>query len=190
MNSQNDLWDYTAWVSAYDTLTDKDREQIRLAIRKMDHRPIFSVAVLESENSDISASKLTTASIQAQIYPHWELLLTSDLDGGKGADYDPRIRRFQSASDTSSTFNAAVAAASGDFILPLPQAAMLSESALYEVAFHLERNVAADIIYSDEDEIHSSGERSRPRFKPDWDALLALSQDLPGLLVVYRRAFL
>jgi GT2 family glycosyltransferase len=66
---------------------------------------------------------------------------------------------------------------------------ILRPHALAEVAFALDRNPDAEIIYSDEDKIEEDGRRRfDPFFKPDWNPDLFLSQNYLNHLTVHRAA--
>jgi GT2 family glycosyltransferase len=87
-------------------------------------------------------------------------------------------------------FNAALAAADGEFILPLPSDATLPASALYELAAAIDNDPDVDMLYTDEDRLTEANERCAPRFKTGWDPDLALGRDAVGLLAAYRTELL
>jgi GT2 family glycosyltransferase/glycosyltransferase involved in cell wall biosynthesis len=78
----------------------------------------------------------------------------------------------------------------GDFIALLHPGDRLAPNALAEVQRTLVGNPNADLLYSDEDEIDSSGIRCRPRFKPDWSPEFLLGTNYVGGLLVLRRDLL
>ena len=178
---------YSAWVEAHDTLTDQDRYTIRERIGRLDRSPLFSIVLLPTADAALSVPDAVVASVHGHLYPHWELWLPEGLGT---ADADRRLRRSQRTADHASHFNAAVAAADGAFIVPLPADTMLSESALYELAVEIERHPDVDLLYTDEDCLDASGSRFWPHFKTGWDPDLALGRDAIGRLAVYRRSVL
>jgi O-antigen biosynthesis protein len=180
---------YNTWVEAHDALTDQDRHTIRERIGWLNRSPLFSIILLPTV--DAAVPDAVVASVQAQLYPHWELWLPEGLRLGT-ADADRRLRRpqWKPTADHASHFNAAVAAADGAFIVPLPDDTMLSESALYELAVEIEQHPDSDLLYTDEDCLDASGRRFWPSFKTGWDPDLALGRDAIGRIVVYRRSVL
>ena len=138
-------------------------------------------------------------SIIDQTYTNWELclcddgsddaVLTATMD--EYASADPRIRSLRSARSVgvSAATNRALAAASGEFIVPIDHDALLEPEALAEI-------VAAssvddvDIVYSDEDRLDEFDRPHRPHFKPDWDPDLLLSYPYLGHVTAIRHDLL
>jgi O-antigen biosynthesis protein len=180
---------YSAWVEAHDTLTDQDRRKICERIGRLNRSLLFSIILLPP--ADAAVPDAVAASVQGQLYPHWELWLPEGLHLGT-ADADRRLRRPQGqrTADHASHFNAALAAVEGAFVVPLPADTILSASALYELAVEIERHPDSDLLYTDEDCLDASGSRFWPYFKSGWDPDLALGRDAIGRIVVYRRRVL
>ena len=104
-------------------------------------------------------------SVQAQLYPHWELCIADD------ASTRPEIagilRRYQQEDSRirvlfrpenghiSRASNSALALAGGEFVALLDHDDELSEDALFWVVAALNRQPDAGIVYSDEDKIDS-----------------------------------
>src|SRR5207244_3802473 len=82
--------------------------------------------------------------------------------------------------------NRALARAAGDFLVRLPVHGRLAPHALYLIAEEINQHPAANVIYTDEDEIDAYGRRCYPHFKTDWNPDLFLSQDYFGNLVAFR----
>jgi GT2 family glycosyltransferase len=140
------------------------------------------------------------ASVQAQIYPHWELCIADDGSTRAGlravmerqAQQDDRIRvRFLANNGgIARASNAALALARGEFVALLDHDDELAPDALAEVACWLDRHPDADMIYSDEDKLDPRGRHCDPCFKPDWSPDLLLSCMYTCHLGVYRRALM
>ncbi len=83
---------------------------------------------------------------------------------------DPRIRltRLPANGHISAASNAALATASGEFVVMLDHDDELTPDALFEVVRHLNQHPDADMLYSDEDKLDLEGRRCDPYFKPDW----------------------
>jgi len=184
---------YDKWVGEYDTLGDLDRQAIRTSMRQLPWLPQFSIVLLPTPDGTVSAAHAAITSVVNQIYPRWELWLPF----GAASTNNHVDGRFRVVSDTGTStvshtdlFNAALAASQGDFVLPLPPDAILSEHALYELAVAIGDDSKAAVLYTDEDRLDAAGNRCMPRFKTGWDPDLALGRDAIGLLVAYRKTLL
>ena len=76
---------------------------------------------------------------------------------------------------------------SGDFIVHVNSEDELAEHALYLAAWEIEKDPDTALIYADEDEIDSQGNRSNPYFKPDWNPDLMLAHNYIGKFKIERR---
>lgn len=191
MRTYDDFCCYRNWVGAYDTLSDADRDAIRESVSRLPRLPLFSIVLLPAPDGAVSPAQASVASVFGQLYPHWELWLPSGAGPG---GVDARLRTIpDSAGPTLNhaiSFNTALTAAEGEFVLPLPPHALLAEHALYELAVALGDDPEPDLLYTDEDRLNAAGERCLPRFKTGWDPDLALGRDAIGLLVAYRKILL
>lgn len=182
---------YSDWVDTYDTLSDEDRTAIRDRIGQLQRHPLFSIISLPTPDGAISTAEASVASVRRQLYPHWELWLPADSNAANSlAEERLRVIPAVPAPDHASLFNAALAAAEGGFVLPLPPDAMLAEDALYELVVAIAKRPATDLLYTDEDRVDSAGRRCMPQFKTGWDPDLMLGRDAIGLLVAYRKTLL
>lgn len=191
--------EYRAWVTAYDTLSDDDRDAIRAHIDRMPRKPVISV-VMTCWRSDLDLLHEAVASVRAQLYPHWELCIADDGSPGEAlwqaltgyAAADPRIKvvRREANGGIAAATNSAISLATGAFVAFLDHDDLLAERALYEVAAELAAQPHADLIFSDEDKIDERGRRSQPHHKTDWNAELMLSVNAVNHLTVIRRTLL
>lgn len=188
--------DYAAWVRKFDTIDDAAREMLRGKIAKLANRPLISI-VVPVFNAPEAHLRAMIDSVRAQLYQHWELCICDDASTQAHvaqvlADYarnDARIKIVTRAANghISAASNDALALASGEFIALLDHDDVLPEHALYMVAHYLERFPEARLFYSDEDKLTPGGERIEPYFKPDWDPLLMLGQNVFSHLGVLAR---
>jgi GT2 family glycosyltransferase len=191
--------DYGRWVVAFDTITDADRAAIRAHIAGLPFRPVISVITPIGTTSEV-ALRESVKSVGAQLYPFWELCVTVDLVADPHVrailrDWtarDPRIRmtELDSVESVATAANEALSLATGEFVAFLRAGDILSEDALYEVAFALGGDGWPDIVYSDHDQLNFDGQRTNPWFKPGWDPDLLLGQGYLSDLAIYRRALL
>jgi GT2 family glycosyltransferase len=134
-------------------------------------------------------------SVRAQSYPHWELVLLDVSDAPHVAaicrrfsEVDPRIRVVKHSNGGISTnTNLAAAEASGDWFVLLDHDDELANHALVAVAQAIEERSDVSYVYSDEDKIDESGNRSDPFFKPDWSPDLLRTVNYVTHLQAIRR---
>ncbi|MFC0408655.1 glycosyltransferase family 2 protein [Roseomonas elaeocarpi] len=190
---------YPQWVRENDTITEADRAAIRAAIPGLARKPLISV-VMPAYNTDPALLRAAVASVQRQLYPHWELCVADDAspDGRAwallqelaAADKRIKVMRREQNGHISAATNSALALATGEFVALMDHDDLLPEHALFEVAAEISAYPDADMIYSDEDKIDGRGRRSAPYFKPDFNAELLLGQNFISHLGVYRRSLL
>ena len=190
---------YKRWIKKYDTLSSKDRRQIGARIKALPLKPLISV-IMPVFNPQNRWLKRAIQSVQAQLYPFWELCLADDgstednvrplLEQYARQDSRIKVLLLEKSQKIAGSSNAALSLASGEFVALLDHDDELSEHALYLVAEAINRHPYADLIYSDEDRIGEDNQRRDPYFKPDWNEELALGQNYISHLGVYRRSLI
>lgn len=171
-----DRRDYRHWVKAQEW----DRHTIAQAQAELacwSQPPTFSV-IVPVYNTDSHLLERAVASVRQQVYPHWELWLVDDastaahvrpqLDRYPAQDGRIRVVHQPQNGGISTASNAALDRATGEFIALLDHDDELAPQALYENARVLQAKPELDFLYSDEDFIEPTGQRSNPFFKPDW----------------------
>ncbi|WP_186126968.1 glycosyltransferase family 2 protein [Burkholderia gladioli] len=186
---------YRDWVARYDSFGDAEREVALAAISTMPTLPRFSV-VVPTYNSDIALLDAMIASIQAQVYPHWELCIADDaspspavrqaLDAHRARDARIRVLYRETNGHISEASNSALSLATGDFVVLVDHDDILPPHALFMVARYINRFPQARLFYSDEDKLDERGERTAPYFKSDWNPLLFRSQNMFSHLGVFE----
>jgi glycosyltransferase involved in cell wall biosynthesis/SAM-dependent methyltransferase len=190
-----DRYDYSRWVEYYDTLDDNGRWVLSEEIRKWKAKPLISI-IMPVYNPPLDLLREAIESIKSQLYKNWELCIADD------ASTDPKViaylktlssqdKRFKvmfrkENGHISKASNSALDLASGQYIALMDNDDLLPENALYWVARAIHDNPDVGMIYSDEDKIDSSGKRSSPYFKSDWNEFLFRSQNMVCHLGVYR----
>ena len=178
------------------TLPDKNTLKEH-AERTFEKEPLFSVLV-PVFRPDMKFLEEMIASLKAQTYSRFELVLAdaSPEDGAlkacleNAAKKDSRIRPLflQENGGISENTNAALEAAKGDYIALLDQDDLLHPDALYQMAEALNREPAADFLYSDEDKLNmDTGLHFDPYFKPDFSPALLLSGNYICHLLVLKK---
>lgn len=135
-------------------------------------------------------------SVRRQMFANWQLCICDDCSTATWvADYlneharsDSRITVCRAAEHggISRALNLAAGSAAGEYLAFLDHDDVLPAYALSAVA-EVINSSSADVIYSDEDRLDPSGERTDPIFKPDWSPNLLLSCMYAGHLVVVAR---
>ena len=149
-------------------------ENLQQFIAAMQFQPQFSIVVPVYDTPVLLLEKLLTSVIE-QWYPHWQLILADDASPATATrDFltqldDPRIQvlTLEKNSGIAGATNAAIARASGDYVVLLDHDDELTADCLYELAGCIDRE-DPDYIYSDEDKIDCDGLYTEPHFKPDW----------------------
>jgi O-antigen biosynthesis protein len=189
---------YQGWI-AQRQLTPEQQLAIRREISRWQHPPSFSV-VMPVYNVEPRWLEAAIASVQAQLYPHWQLCIADDASPNPeiralleryGAE-DPRIQmvfRPENGNIVAAS-NSALALATGDYIALLDHDDLLSPDALYENAKAIRQRPELDFIYSDEDQITVKGKRIAPFFKPDWSPEYFHACMYTCHLGVYRRSLI
>ena len=187
--------DYARWIQCYDQLQQDDLKRIREQIAQFHYSPVISV-LLPVYNSNLKWLRRAILSVQKQLYPHWELCVVDDASTDRKiwpflqryARGDRRIKlmRRKENGHISAASNDALRLATGDFVALLDHDDELAPTALYFMAFALNRNRDLQLLYSDEDKLEQHNRRSEPYFKSDWNPELFLAQNFVSHLSVYR----
>lgn len=187
--------DYGRWVREYDTPTPDRLAQQRKSMAEWRHTPLISI-VMPVYNPPLELLKEAVHSVQAQIYPHWELCIADDASPDEGvwrllqelAGQDGRIRLVRRGTNghISHASNSALELAQGEFVALMDNDDLLPADALYWVAQAVNQRPTVQVIYSDEDKLDAQGQRFGPYFKPDWNYTLFLGHNLISHLGVYR----
>jgi GT2 family glycosyltransferase len=179
---------YLLWMAEYDTPPADG-----LATLPALDGPLISI-VLVANDSQVDAVATTAASLKAQIYARWELVLVtrgrspwpldslrrlvrSDARIGliEVATGDPQLRGLQAMSGTWAGLLSA-----GDTLAP---------SCLYEMVAELAAFPQARLVFTDQDRL-AAGVRCAPWFKPGYSALAMLSHDAIGQFALFERRLL
>lgn len=186
---------YGEWARTHDTPSPSTLAQWSAQVATLPLQPLVSI-VMPAYNPPLDLLEAAVASIQAQIYPHWELCIADDASPDWGvwatlqrlATKDPRIKvvRRPVNGHISLASNSALELASGEFIALMDNDDILPPDALYWVVEAVNRCPDACVLYSDEDKLDSQGARFGAYFKPDWNYTLFMGQNLISHLGVYR----
>lgn len=193
--------DYAAFIARYDTLTASDIRKIRRQVRALARKPLFTIImpVHEASSEHLNASLV---SIEAQLYGNWELIVACSPGVSDSvlallrskARNNPQIKivsldpNDSTVVKTTDLLNCALAEAQGEWLIRVNPHDRLPKHALFYVATECINFPDAVFIYGDDDDIEADGQRSAPRFKPDWNPDLLTSHDYIRNPAVYLRA--
>ncbi len=139
------------------------------------------------------------ASVLAQSYPHWELILIDDYSQDLKLSQKlselakhPQITVIERTQNghISQASNDGLKVAKGDYIGLLDHDDLLHPEALNAMAHYISKYPNVNVLYSDEDKIDVQGERYDPHFKPCFNRDLLYSHNYISHLGIYRRAVL
>ncbi|WP_321854120.1 glycosyltransferase family 2 protein [Paraburkholderia tropica] len=191
--------DYGAWIARFDTIDEVRRASLREKVALLANRPRISI-VVPVFNPQADHLRGMLDSVLAQIYPDWELCLCDDASTephvaeilARYAAADARIKTVRRAHNghICAASNDALALATGEYVALVDHDDRLAEHALYMVAHYLRLHPDAKLLYSDEDKLTPDGERIEPYFKPDWDPVLMLGQNMFSHLGVFDTALI
>jgi GT2 family glycosyltransferase len=184
---------YEAWRRRR-ALTDADRERLRAEAAALADPPRFSVLLPLSAGREVDVRR-SVESVLRQTYPGWELCVSCDASAGGSlrsrlaefAQNDPRVRVVESpvAGDASAA-NAALAAATGDYVTLLDEGDELAEAALSRLAAAAAADRGLQMLYADEDRVAEDGRHVAPFLKPGWSPDTLLAWQYTGRPCVYR----
>ena len=159
-------------------------------------RPLISI-LMPTFNTDPKLLDETIDSVINQRYTRWQLCIADD--GSTSADTVEALKKWQgkdnrisivfneNGAGIAANTNAALELATGDYCVFLDHDDLLTEYALFEVASRIVQQPQLKFLYSDEDKLDQSGNRTDPHFKPDWNPDLLLSQNYICHLVALKR---
>lgn len=136
------------------------------------------------------------ASVQAQTYSNWELILSdgsgdpSPLTAVMEKIEDPRIVFVQNHAQLriSPNTNAAMRAATGEYLVFGDHDDLFAPDALFECVCVLNERPQTELIYTDEDKVDAVGKRYfEPHFKPDYSPDLLCSMNYFCHMVMVKR---
>lgn len=167
---------YADWIKKH---LPSDRVLARQRADHFENGPKFSIVVpLYKTPEDFLVQLVDT--VKAQTYGNWELVLSD----GSGADSplnalldkleasDTRIKAVRNNCQLhiAENTNAAIEAATGDYITFCDHDDLLVPSALYENACVIRSHPDAEFIYTDEDKIGVGDRYMQPNLKPEFDS--------------------
>ena len=161
---------YALWRERFDERPEAEADFHRGRLAGTASAPRFTV--LAAPDLDAAALAALRASLEAQLFPGWELLVPAGAATPLG---DPRLRAYDPADP-----DAALAGARGTHVLLPRPGTRLRPHALTVLALALRRAPDATLVYADEDRADPAGQRGEPLFKPAWSPARLLSANYIG----------
>jgi GT2 family glycosyltransferase len=178
---KKELTSYDSWRKKYQVTPEELERQKQT---ELDYKPLFSI-VVPLYKTRPEYLRALTESVLMQTYGNWELCMA---DGSANAqeknsaeltqlleEYaakDARIRfcTLQENRGIAGNTNAALAMATGDFIVLADHDDILPANALFELAAAVNEDRSIDVLYSDEDKVSMDGKKYfEPHFKSDFN---------------------
>lgn len=180
-------------------LTAAEEQWMRAQAPRLAYRPLISILV-PVYNSEPCWLERLVRSVRAQTYDRWELILVDDASPRSDtqsalaaiAESDERIvwDRLDHNQGISAATNHAAELANGEFLAFVDHDDELLPETLWWVVDHLQKDPAADLIYTDEEYAPDNEQQRYPFFKPAFSPeLLTAYNYMCHLLVVRRRIF-
>ncbi len=167
-----------------------------LALRILDRRgrhPIFaSVLPVKADPESLRRARVTIASLQAQVYPGWRLLIVPEQAAGNAAaslvaEMEELRERVEVLRDVTLATPGGLASrlgmpATDMFLSVLAPGDQLGCDAFLEMAMATALHADADFLYSDERSLNPGSGAVEAYFKPQWSPELILSANYVGRL--------
>lgn len=189
--------DYEVWQEFYDSMDEDRLAAARQGVARLDVRPLVSI-IVPTYNTPEPWLRRCIESVQAQIYPDWELCIADDastlphvrtiIEEYAAADARIKFVARQQNGHISKASNSALELATGAYVALLDHDDELHPFALLECVQAFDRNPGWKMLFTDEDKIDTVGKRSDPYFKSDWNPDLFLSQNCICHLTIYETA--
>ncbi len=198
---------YAAWVRHFDTTTpermatwQRDAGRFLADLARAGRQPPVLSIVMPVHNPPAALLEAAIASVQAQVYPHWQLCVCDD--GSTAAHVQPLLQaaaakdgrivlaRHEQAQHISHATNTALALATGEWVGFLDHDDELRPHAVLRSLQWVLGTPGARACFSDEDKLDSAGQRCDPYFKPDFNLGLLRSHNYLCHFFVAQRALL
>ena len=198
-NWQIDDASYQHWINNVEAPWRSNLELPESEVAGDDSWPLISI-VIPTYNTPPQFLDQALASVLSQSYLKWELCIADDASTDPSVreviqrylDRDSRIRATfrESNGGIAAATNSALAIATGQYIAFMDHDDTLPDHALFLVARELRDHPGTGLLYTDADNLNTSGERCNPFFKPDWNYDLLLGQNYLNHLSIYSNRLL
>jgi len=189
---------YRRWRRKH-ALSGSTLQSMKTEVDDFPYRPLISI-IMPVFDTDPEMLRRAIESVEAQVYPNWELCLADDcstradtkaeieklsVPGGK-----IKMKALSQNAGIAGASNVAIGLAEGEFIALLDHDDELAPDALFEAVKLLNECRDADMIYSDEDKLDERGRHVEAYLKPDWAPEQLLSNMYTCHLGIYRKTLI
>lgn len=188
--TNNDL--YKDWILKNES---EPFQEIKSALECFVLNPLISI-IVPVFNTEENILIRCIESVLAQSYTNWELCIADDkstkyhvrklLKHYKFKDRRVKIIYREKNGHISAASNSALSKACGDWVALLDHDDELHQHALFYIVKAINDKPDVEFIYSDEDKIDKTGQRTDPHFKSSWNLDLLYSQNYISHLGVYK----
>ena len=168
----------------------------RKRLERLSSQPLISI-LMPVYNSPRGLLQQAVDSVQQQVYENWELWLQDDGSIAQDtlelleelAHADPRIHVALSTVNQgiAAATNRALDMARGEFVAMMDHDDLLTPDCLLEVVAAHNRDLNADVFYTDQACVNDDGSFTHHQYKPDWSPWMFRGVMFIGHLLVVRR---
>lgn len=193
--------DYMAWIATHDTPTPIDKAAWQTWAQELPDVHTAGLILNADDHGDGSLLQRSIDSLRAQVYPHWQIMVTVSESGAPA--HAARLRLLATEDSRIQTLAVPAGMTLGEranlALQALPQATwigllqlgdQLREQALLLLAQTAQAHPEGAVIYPDEDRIDAQGRRSHHHFKPDWNPDFQRSANYVGHVCWLARSHL
>jgi glycosyltransferase involved in cell wall biosynthesis len=180
---------YQTWLKKH-TLEEIDgqlhAERMMIQWRK---RPLFHFIAIARRGEESRLADTVDAAA-AQLYPDWRLTIVSDAPPpAEFSEVAGRLEWVSTANGESitDTVNRVACDIEADWVLMARAGDRFAPQLLLAAGDYIHLKPAWKLLYTDEDNVDERGERSSPRFKPDFNLDLLRSMPYLGAAVIAER---
>lgn len=188
--------DYKKWIRKHEP---HDPKRVKTELDQLVFQPRISV-LLSIDGACPESLNKSVESVSCQWYPRCELIFYSNEATSESIPTVPRNVPGDSRTGNIVSTEVAPGLAAGEYIILLDAGDVLPPFAMFEIVKVLNSSPGARFLYSDEDKMDESGQRSIPFFKPGWspdlflffpyaDHLCILEKELLQRIGGFRREF-
>jgi GT2 family glycosyltransferase/2-polyprenyl-3-methyl-5-hydroxy-6-metoxy-1,4-benzoquinol methylase len=173
------------------------RGELELQLKDFKYIPLISV-IVPLYNAPMKWLPRVIETLQAQIYPYWELCVVDDgSPEPEGREYMKTMAKFESRikfaslennGGISAASNEALKMAKGEYIALIDQDDEITPDAFFWMIKRINEFPETDFIYSDECKLDTEAtvKYFDFYFKPDWSPRLLMNHMYTGHLTMYR----
>jgi O-antigen biosynthesis protein len=168
---------YRHWLACHQP-EQADRQALAKPLRPLDQLPLLAVHLHYDCSEFFQSTNAEIRSVFRQLYPRWELYLTSTNGSLAIVPNDPRVRAVHPpVANRAAGIASVLEITRAPYLIPLAVGSTLAPGALLAYAQAVQKENGEVVLYADQDERAPRGGRCNPWFKPEWDEDLFLAQD-------------